>query len=91
MPHRLPSVQADDSKTATLYIAAMLRALPFQTIGDISRHGQELHVYGIPHRRDAACRRSATRLLSVGGPVTLAFLWCSRCLSEIDQAQLDLA
>src|SRR4029434_4551682 len=23
----------------------MLRALPFQTIGDIARHGMELHVY----------------------------------------------
>jgi hypothetical protein len=23
----------------------MLRALPFQTIGDIARHGLELHVY----------------------------------------------
>ena len=28
-------------------------------------------------------------LLQVGGPVTLAFLWCSRCIWEIDQAQLD--
>jgi hypothetical protein len=23
----------------------MLRALPFQTIGDIARHGLELHIY----------------------------------------------
>ena len=28
-------------------------------------------------------------LLQVGAPVTLAFLWCSRCIWEIDQAQLD--
>ena len=28
-------------------------------------------------------------LLRVGGPVTLAFLWCSSCIWEIDQAQLD--
>jgi hypothetical protein len=28
-------------------------------------------------------------LLPVGGPVTLAFLWCSLCVWEIDQAQLD--
>jgi hypothetical protein len=36
----------------------MLRALPFQTIGDISRHGFELHVY---------CSRCfATRRLDLG-------------------------
>jgi hypothetical protein len=45
MPHRLLSVQVDVSREATLYIAAMLRALPFQTIGDIARHGLALHVY----------------------------------------------
>lgn len=28
-------------------------------------------------------------LMPVGEPVTLTFLWCSRCLWEIDQAQLD--
>jgi hypothetical protein len=28
-------------------------------------------------------------LLPVGGPVTLAFLWCNSCIWEIDQAQLD--
>ena len=26
---------------------------------------------------------------TVGGPVTLAFLWCNSCFWEIDQAQLD--
>jgi endogenous inhibitor of DNA gyrase (YacG/DUF329 family) len=103
----------------------MLRELPFKTIGDIARHGLELHVYcpscyttrivatDDPRWRDppfAAARfrcaglRPATGqpckgpgvprirphdLLRVGGPVTLAFLWCNNCLWEIDQAQLD--
>jgi hypothetical protein len=44
------------------------------------------------------CRRCSTSgvpkirphdVLQVGGSVTLAFLWCSRCIWEIDQAQLD--
>lgn len=44
------------------------------------------------------CRRCGTlgvpkilpaELLPVGGPVTLAFLWCNSCIWEIDQAQLD--
>src|ERR1041384_6678321 len=68
----------------------MLRELSFQTIGDVARHGLELHVYcprcgtpGVPKIRPAA------ELLQVGGPVTLAFLWCPRCIWEIDQAQLD--
>jgi len=43
--HRLQSVQSDESRVAPLYIAGMLRALPFQAIGDIARHGLELHVY----------------------------------------------
>ena len=96
----------------------MLRALPFQTIGDIARHGLELHVYcsrcfatrrldlevsTALHGRAFAmtrfrCRRCGTpglpkirpaELLQVGGPVTLAFLWCNACIWEIDQAQLD--
>ena len=96
----------------------MLRALPFQTIGDIARHGLELHVYcsrcfatrrldlvmnTALHSRAFAttrfrCRRCGTpgvpkirpaELLQVGGPVTLAFLWCNSCIWEIDQAQLD--
>jgi hypothetical protein len=96
----------------------MLRELPFQTIGDIARHGLELHVYcsrcfatrrldlelnTALNGRDFAttrfrCRRCGTpgvpkirpaELLPVGGPVTLAFLWCSACIWEIDQAQLD--
>jgi len=52
----------------------MLRALPFQTIGDIGRHGL---VCVLPE------------LLRVGGPVPLAFLFCSRCVWEINQVQLD--
>jgi hypothetical protein len=97
---------------------ALLRALPFQTIGDIARHGLELHVYcsrcfatrrldlevnTALHGRAIAttrfrCRRCGTpgmpkirpaKLLHVGGPVTLAFLWCNTCVWEIDQAQLD--
>jgi hypothetical protein len=96
----------------------MLRALPFQTIGDIARHGLELHVYcsrcfatrrfdlerntALDGRAFATtrfrCRRCGTpgvpkirpfELLPVGGPVTLAFLWCNSCIWEIDQAQLD--
>src|ERR1044072_4691922 len=95
----------------------MLRALPFQTIGDIARLGLELHVYcprcfatrrldlegsAALHGRGVAptrfrCRRSGTpglpkirpaELLPVGGPVTLAFLWCNSCIWEINQAQL---
>jgi hypothetical protein len=96
----------------------MLRTLPFQTIGDVARHGLELHVYssrcfatrrlGIEastalHYRSFAmatfrCRRCRSigmpkirpaEWLRVGGSVTLAFLWCDKCLWEIDQAQLD--
>jgi hypothetical protein len=101
----------------------MLRALPFQTIGDIARHGLELHVYcpscystrrlvdlerwtdrcfatarfrcsgtrhtGMPCRAiDMPVIRPA-ELLPVGGPVTLAFLTCPRCVWEINQAQLE--
>lgn len=51
----------------------MLRDLPFQTIGDVAGHGLDLHA----------------ELLQVGGPVTLAFLWCNSCLWEIDHVQLD--
>ena len=93
----------------------MLRELSFQTIGDVARHGLELHVYcprcfatrrldlevnTALHSRPIAttrfrCRRCGTpgvpkirpaELLQVGGPVTLAFLWCPRCIWEIDQA-----
>jgi hypothetical protein len=96
----------------------MVRALPIQTIGDIARHGLELHVYcsrcfatrrldlevnTALHGRAIAttrfrCRRCGTpgmpkirpaELLQVGGPVTLAFLWCNACIWEIDQVQLD--
>ena len=101
----------------------MLRALPFQTIGDIARHGLELHVYcprcystrrlvdlerwadrcfatarfrctgtrhdGTPCRNNGMPVVRPAELLQVGGPVTLAFLTCPRCIWEIDQAQLD--
>jgi hypothetical protein len=45
MPQRLLSVQADDSRMAAPSIEGMLRPLPFRTIGDVARHGLELHVY----------------------------------------------
>jgi hypothetical protein len=99
----------------------MLRALPFQTIGDIGRYGLELHVYcpscytsrivetDNAHWRDRLFAKARFRctgqrhtgqpcagpgvpkirpheLLQVSGPVTLAFLWCSRCIWEIDQS-----
>ena len=116
MPQR--AVTADMTREAAALVRAMLRALPFQTIGDIARHGLELHVYcsrcfatrrldlevnTALHGRAFAttrfrCRRCGTpgvpkirpaELLQVGGPVTLAFLWCNSCIWEIDQAQLD--
>ena len=106
------------SRTPAAQIGSMLRELPFQTIGDIARHGLELHVYcsrcfatrrldlevnTALHGRAIAmarfrCRRCGTpgvpkirpaALPQVGGPVTLAFLWCNACIWEIDQAQLD--
>jgi hypothetical protein len=67
MPHRLLSVQADESRAATLHIAGMLRALPFQTIGDIARHGLELHVYC------PSCY-STRRLVDLGR-------WADRCFA----------
>jgi hypothetical protein len=101
----------------------MLRRLPFQTIGDIDRHGLQLHIYCpscYSTRRPVDLERWADRcfatarfrctgtryngaccgaigmpvirpaeLLPVGGPVTLAFLTCPRCIWEINQAQLD--
>jgi hypothetical protein len=103
---------------------AALRALPFQTIGDIARHGLELHVYcsrcfatrlvsaddtrwrdrlfatacfrctgqrytGRPCGGPGVPKIRPPELLRVGGPVTLAFLWCNSCIWEIDRAQLD--
>jgi hypothetical protein len=102
----------------------MLRELPFKTIGDIARHGLELHVYcpscyatrlvstddtrwrdrlfatsrfrcigqrytGRPCAGPGVPKIRPHDLLPVGGPVTLAFLWCPRCIWEIDQVQLD--
>ena len=59
--------------------------------------GTALHGRAIATTR-FRCRRCGTpgvpkirpaELLPVGGPVTLAFLWCNSCIWEIDQAQLD--
>jgi hypothetical protein len=117
MPQRAVIADLGTPQKLRRYGRAMLRALPFQTIGDIVRYGLELHVYcsrcyatrrldlevnTAMHGRAFAmtrlrCRRCGTpgvpkirpaALLQVGGPVTLAFLWCSRCIWEIDQAQL---
>ena len=41
----LLSVQADESRMAAPSIEGMLRELPFKTIGDVGRHGLELHFY----------------------------------------------
>jgi hypothetical protein len=103
----------------------MLRPLPITTIGDVARHGLELHVYCARchatrrisidtderlHARNFATARFRCRsgrangevcgcpgapqirpveLLPVGGKVTLAFLYCRRCVWQIDQVQLD--
>jgi hypothetical protein len=102
-----------------------MQRLPFQTIGDIARHGLELHVYcpscyttrqplaanlerwadrcfATAHFRCTGTRHTGTpcratgmpvimpaELLPVGGKVTLAFLFCRRCVWQIDQVQLD--
>lgn len=125
MPHPMLSVQADDWQRTGAYIEGMLRALPFQTIGDIIAHGLELHVYcpscyrtrrpvnlepwadrcfatarfrctgtrynGAPCGDTGMAVIRPAQLLPVGGPVTLAFLACPRCIWEINQAQLDKA
>jgi hypothetical protein len=122
MPQLLLSVQADDSTAAALYIASMLRELPFKTIGDVVAHGLELHVYcpscystrqpanldrwadrcfatarfrcsgtrhtGTPRQGTGMPVIRPAKLLPVGGPVTLAFLTCPRCIWEINQVQL---
>jgi transposase-like protein len=123
MPQPLLSVQADVSRAAAIYVTGMLRELPFKTIGDVGRHGLELHVYcprcyrtrrpvnlerwadrcfatarfrcgGMRHD-GAPCRATGMpvigppELVPVGGPVTLAFLSCSRCIWEINQVRLD--
>ena len=72
-----------------------------QVIAQVSAFGLEvntaLHGRAIATTR-FRCRRCGTpgvpkirpaELLQVGGPVTLAFLWCNSCIWEIDQAQLD--
>jgi hypothetical protein len=118
MPQRAVTADIGTLCRARRYFRAMLRELPFETIGDITRHGLELHVYcsrcfatrrldlevnTALHGRAFAttrfrCRRCGTpgvpkirpaELLQVGGPVTLAFLWCNACILEIDQVQLD--
>jgi hypothetical protein len=42
-----------------------------------------------PLRHAGSAEDPTAQLLQVGGPVTLAFLWCNSCIWEIDQAQLD--
>jgi hypothetical protein len=44
---------------------------------------------GQPCRGPGAPKIRPHDLLPVGGAVTLAFLYCPRCVWEIDQAQLD--
>src|SRR5215216_3884238 len=53
---------------------------------------------GVPSQRPVSAAGAAApglpkirpaQLLPVGGPVTLAFMWCNSCIWEIDQAQLD--
>jgi|ERR1044072_1579770 hypothetical protein len=47
------------------------------------------HYDGTPCRAIGMPVIRPAELLQVGGPVTLAFLPCSRCVWEINQAQLD--
>jgi hypothetical protein len=91
MPQPLLSVQPDESTRATAQIRSMLRELPFKTIGDIARHGLELHVY---------CSRCfATRRLDLevntalhGRAFAMARFRCRRCgtpgLPKIRPAEL---
>lgn len=67
--HRLLSMQAYDSRGGPLYIAGMLRPLPFQTIRDIGRHGLELHVY-------CPGRYSTRRLVDIER-------WTDRCFATV--------
>ena len=57
MPHSAVTADIGTREKPSRYARSMLRALPFQTIGDVGRHGLELHVYcpellHIAHRRD---------------------------------------
>jgi hypothetical protein len=59
----------------------MLHALPFTTFGEAAALGLEAHVYcpsccGGP----GSVTIRPAELLTVGGEVHLAFLWCDRCL-----------
>ena len=65
---------------------------PAGAIGSLRRPGFAAPANATP--ADRALRPAVPKmrphdLLQVGGPVTLAFLWCSRWIWEIDQAQLD--
>ena len=123
MPQRAVIADIGTLGRARRYRRAMLR-LPFQSIGDVGRHGLELHVYcpscyasrivatdderwrdrlfatprfrctGQRYTGQPCAGRGVPKirphdLLPVGGPATLAFLWCPRCIWEIDQAQLN--
>jgi hypothetical protein len=44
---------------------------------------------GVPCRGIGMPVIRPSELLPVGGPVTLAFLWCNSCIWEVDQAHLD--
>jgi hypothetical protein len=125
MPQRAITADIATPDKLRRYARTMLRALPSQTIGDIGRHGLELHVYcpscystrrplaanlerwadrcfatarfrctgtrytGAPCRATGMPVIRPPKLLSVGGPVTLAFLSCPRCIWEINQVQLN--
>src|SRR5918993_4383139 len=54
----------------------------FRCTGIRPLSGQVCGAHGVPKIQPA-------EILRVGGPVTLAFLWCDTCLWEIDQARLD--
>ena len=71
--HHLLSLQADDSRMPRPRSEACFASFRLR-----------------PSAMSLATAWSCTsELLKVGGPVTLAFLWCHSCLWEIDQAQLD--
>ena len=71
-------VTTDDPR----WLDRSLAAARFRCTGWRPATGQPCKGRGVPKIRPHD-------LLPVGGAVTLAFLWCPRCLWEIDQAQLD--
>lgn len=78
MTHQLLSLKPDDSRTAAPQIGSMLRELPFKTIGDIVRHGLELHVYC---SRCFAIRRFDLEVNTAlyGRPIATTRFRCRRC------------